>query len=397
MVAEIRKFDSEDQKEQDKRRVTFLDTGEHYIISFESEQDPAKLADMVAKLYDCLGISLTFDPTDMMVSTGQIELILDTVGRVFAEDSFGCRCDLSKLKTDIAKIVDFYDVRNKGSKFDKVAPADLSSSTLEISKPLSKSPISGRDPVAANDSDLEGKGFCALDECYVNLVSSLSMMPQVHILYNSLISMSIVFEDVINEDGAEDLCRQYPDFELVRKFPRPADETRKLCSSLFHKKAIERADLDVKVDSFIKLFELESSIKGADDSERLARTTLDDLRRILDSHFVVNDDPNVTMRANEVIYQVSNKMRSFCHVNIRRLPGLLIECGLKKKRLRNGNHYYGIRVKTEADFPGVDSSMKHLEQQRMKDVEDLEQRRKKDVKDVEQQRMRDFELDQQRN
>lgn len=381
MVTPIAYYLEESRVKTNKRRVTFLDTGEHYIISFESKQDPAKLADIVARLYECLGISVTFDPTDIFVTDGQSELIIDTMGRVFSENSVGVRCDLSKLKNDIAKIVDFYDIRKKvtyeaprgapwrgpKSVFDYVPQPDY--------KELPKPQDTRRDPKPANDSDYEDKGCFDLDMSDDSMVTMLPKKHLIHILYNSLFSMSIVFEDVVTEKCAEELCKQYPDFELVRTFPQPSEDIRNLCSSLFHRKTIERADLDAKGESFIKLFELEPPVKGSDIYNGIAFTALGHLKQILETHFVVNDDPNTTMRAHKVIDEVSRKLESgliadprFNPINSRRIPGLLLECGLKKKRLRDGNHYYGIRLKTKADYPSIDRRLKDLEKQRNKDV-----------------------------
>ncbi len=357
-----------------QRRVTFIDTGEHYILSFEDQFDPERTAAVVAKLYSDLGISLTFDPTDIYVTNGQQALIDETIGRVFSENADGDRRGADELRKDIRKIVDFYDVAQRAGKLkEREAPP--------VGPWLQSSKKNNVPPSPAPTVDCEGilkhtyAGVTGEDCIAFGLATcdfgSEGRHPKkkLHILYNTLFSTSLIFEDVVQQGLADDLCNEHPEFELVRSFPEPDKANRELCSSLFHKKATDKPELEKKVDNFVKLFDLDSR---EDERDMIGnKTEKEQVRHILKACFVVNDDPNVVMRAHDVLNAITRRLCNASGTFRKRLPGLLLECGLQKKRLRNGNHYYGIRFITPADFDDTathQSCPQDIERQRKFDL-----------------------------
>lgn len=361
-----------------KRKIAFLDTGDHVIMSFETLVDPLKLRDAVIKLYDDLGISVVVTQTNIGVTLGQRDMIINTMGRVISESDSGVVTEIVSLEKQIEKVVAYFDVAKmygKASEPKATLPSPWCVSSMMSDVPATPTPQ--KDCEGFTNNKMKYMAGISGADCLSSSRSADYWQPtdnkrltKMHVLYNILYSMSLVFEDSVNRDCAEGVCQEYPEFELACTVTISDPESRKLCSQIFHKKTFKsRQDLDQKVVSFVQLFEVstdECDMKGN-------KSELEQVQNILQTCFVVSADPSTTMKAIDLITGVAGRITKVSGTFKKRLPGLLLQCGLRKKRMKDGNYYYGIRLRDIRDFVPGDTRI---------DLDDFERRRRDEIHDL---------------
>ena len=169
----------------------------------------------------------------------------------------------------------------------------------------------------------------------------------IQVLYNTIFNVSLVYQKVIEEDKESDseyeidrcdeLCKAHPDFVIVCSLYAEGQNFDLLCK-LFHKTVFEtESDARMKAESFITLFD--AGFKGSADTK-----PINQLKRIMETHFDLSDDVNRRMKATELFGSIVPLIDSGENFRIQ-LPGLLLQLGLQKKRMKDGQYYYGIQRK----------------------------------------------------
>lgn len=378
------------------KQISLMDVGDFCVLHFDKQFQPEKLRDVVFSLYESLGESPSFIPLNLSVTHKQQCFITKTCGRIFQKDSNMQRSGESEsvsvalpmqLAGDIRAIVSYFDVATRHDKLREflqspdasppgpfIHPSNFNS-VPRSSPAMSEDILPGITPPTSyeelSDQTCIDAGVSS-DKWQPLTAPHISTPSTVHILYNDLFHVALVFENVSEKSCVSEICHEFPEFNMIRKL-RNLNDKRALCSDLFHCKAFDNVeDLNKKIDNFVSLYDL-----AQNDDESPPIKNIDKVRDALDTYYIISNDPGSRMKASDLIDGICRCISNGLDSTFKkRLPGYLIECGLRKKRLRDGNYYWGIRRKDVQDLEPIESmSIDSIVEKRRRDLETC----KKDV------------------
>ena len=177
------------------------------------------------------------------------------------------------------------------------------------------------------------------------------------ILYCVSQSMGIVIENQ-NTIFVEYLTKNFKDFELVKAYSQLNIKELDNIKNYFHKRDFESNEIILKkINSFEFLFDMNND-KNNNEIEKFIR-----------ERYTINNEPKNMMKANEILGQLIIELQIFNKDKMKlakELSSILLNMGLKKKRMADGIYYYGIVSKQNLFL----SSVGNIEEMYKKTVEE---------------------------
>lgn len=360
---------SENNKDTDKKTnsIVLLDIGDYWTINFDSQLNVMNYRDILIKLYKEMDEIVEFINIDINVNELQQDLIIKTMGHIISKNQF---VEQQEVTESIKDIIKFYNIALKCNKLKEIInKQELSlsqSSYIQDRKIFYKdfhkefqNEKSKEKSVTIKDSDLlifknKNYNWSSISDIenneYNYIKSCNNCMPlsvkndELCIIFHTILKISIIFENIVGKDvDVENICKSFPEFVLVKRINFSVREGKynNMLNGLFHKKTFKNIEsLSIKINNFIDLFDLEQKNPSYKD--------IDKLNICLENYFNISDDQNSKMKSSElqqsILYFIKNDVNDIDSFK-QKLPGLLLESGLKKKRLKEGNFYWGIKKK----------------------------------------------------
>lgn len=289
----------------------------------------------VIELYKEMDIHPEVHDTPYHVNNDTLRFIENVCGRYISSIT-NKKDDIIK---DLSKIIQFKYLQNDWGRKKLQLESNIETATDNI--PTHK---------IENDATLPAQtlGFETSTYHFSEITDEVAILSDVHnvfIIYNKLFNLVLVIKD--SKNFLEEMCKDFPDFEIVGEFPciiREQDVFEK-AKPFFHQTLFEfKSDVENKINAFRTLFNFTVSPCGTDE-----RT---EVQNIMHRLFDINTDPKERMRALELYMKVSSYIPrnhiqcsndSILH---KRLAAYFLEMGLIKKRFSDGVYYYGIKLKT---------------------------------------------------
>lgn len=329
-----------------KRQISLLDIGDYYTINFDSQSDSDNIKDVVVKIYKEIDEIVEFINIDKCVNHLQQNLIQQTLGHIVEKKVY----EKKEIIESIEDILKFYNVAKKCNRIEKIISSkdhDLLDDTRQRqTNEKNEGNIINSDYLCFKNKNYNWASVSEKnDECnYIkscNNCMNLHIDKESNIIYHSKFNISIVYENVIKETiSPEQICENFPEFILVKKI-NSAQKHNDMLNELFHKKTFSDIDsLSKKINNFIDLYDIKH--------ENSSENDIDKLKECFNDNFIISEDQNDKMKASElqqiILFFTKNYVDNIDNFR-QKLPSLLIESGLKKKRSKEGQYYLGIKKK----------------------------------------------------
>ncbi len=153
------------------------------------------------------------------------------------------------------------------------------------------------------------------------------------------VSQSIgIFIENENIIHVEYLIKNFKDFELVKTYTKLDKSEVENIKNYFHKRYFESNEtLLKKINSFESLFDINNDKKND--------IVNNEIEGFIRERYTFDNDPKNIMKANEILNALMLELQYYNKDKMKlskELSGILLNMGLKKKRMADGIYYYGI-------------------------------------------------------
>ena len=157
------------------------------------------------------------------------------------------------------------------------------------------------------------------------------------VLYCVSQNIGIVIENQ-NIIFVEYLIKNFKDFELVKSYSKLDKKELDNIKNYFHKRNFENNDTILKkINSFEFLFDINNDKKN--------NKVNNEIESFIRERYILNDEPKNMIKANEILEQVMLELQYFNKDKMKiskELSSILLNIGVKKKRMADGIYYCGI-------------------------------------------------------
>lgn len=157
------------------------------------------------------------------------------------------------------------------------------------------------------------------------------------ILYCVSQNIGIVIENQ-NIIFVEYLIKNFKEFELVKSYSNLNKKDLDNIKNYFHKRNFENNDTILKkINSFEFLFDINNDKKN--------NKVSNEIEAFIRERYILNDEPKNMIKANEILEQVMLELQYFNKDKMKiskELSSILLNIGVKKKRMADGIYYCGI-------------------------------------------------------
>jgi hypothetical protein len=188
------------------------------------------------------------------------------------------------------------------------------------------------------------------------------------VLYCVSQSMGIVIENK-NTIFVEYLTKNFKDFELVKTYSQLNIKDLENIKNYFHKRDFESNEIILKkINSFEFLFDMNNDKKNV-----IALTKIEEFIR---ERYVINNEPKNLIKANEILGQLMLELQYLNKDKMKltkELSSILLNMGLKKKRMADGIYYFGIVSKHKLYSVGNIDEMykKTVEEHKLESISEI--------------------------
>lgn len=160
------------------------------------------------------------------------------------------------------------------------------------------------------------------------------------VLYCVSQSIGIVIENQ-NIIFVDYLIKNFKDFELVKSYSKLDKKELDNIKNYFHKKNFENNEtIFKKINSFEFLFDINNDKKND--------KVYNEIEEFIRERYIIDNQPKNMIKANEILEQIFLELQ-YCYKDklklTKELSSILINMGLKKKRMSDGIYYCGIVTK----------------------------------------------------
>lgn len=193
------------------------------------------------------------------------------------------------------------------------------------------------------------------------------------VLYCVSQNIGIVIENQ-NIIFVEYLIKNFKDFELVKSYSKLDKKELDNIKNYFHKRNFENNDTILKkINSFEFLFDINNDNKNNKVSNQI--------ESFIRERYILNDEPKNMIKANEILEQVMLELQYFNKDKMKiskELSSILLNIGVKKKRMGDGIYYFGIVSKHNLSSGGNIEEMykKTVEEHKLESISEILKRLK---------------------
>jgi hypothetical protein len=160
------------------------------------------------------------------------------------------------------------------------------------------------------------------------------------VLYCVSQSIGIVIENQ-NIIFVDYLIKNFKDFELVKSYSKLDKKELDNIKNYFHKRNFESNEtIFKKINSFEFLFDI--------NNEKKNDSVYNEIEKFIRERYVIDNDAKNIIKANEILEQIFLELQ-YCYKDkvklTKELSSILLNIGLKKKRMSDGIYYCGISTK----------------------------------------------------
>ncbi len=181
------------------------------------------------------------------------------------------------------------------------------------------------------------------------------------ILYCISQSIGIVIENQ-NIIFIEYLTKNFKDFELVKTYSKLDKKELDNIKNYFHKRNFENNEtIFKKINSFEFLFDINNNNKND--------IVYNEIEKFIRERYKIDNESKNMIKANEILGQLMLELQYFNKDKMKltkELSSILLNMGIKKKRMADGIYYCGIISKSNLFF----SSLGNIEEMFKKSVEE---------------------------
>jgi hypothetical protein len=188
------------------------------------------------------------------------------------------------------------------------------------------------------------------------------------ILYCVSQSIGIVIENQ-NTIFVEYLTKNFKDFELIKTYCKLDKKDIDTIKNYFHKKYFDSNETILKkISSFEFLYDINNDKKNG--------VVNNEIEEYIRERYVINNEPKNLIKANEILGQLMLELQYLNKDKVKltkELSGILLNMGLKKKRMSDGIYYFGIVSKLNLYSGGNTEEMfkKTVEEHKLEPVSEI--------------------------
>ncbi len=193
------------------------------------------------------------------------------------------------------------------------------------------------------------------------------------ILYCVSQSIGIVIENQ-NTIFVEYLTKNFKDFELIKTYSKMDKNQFDNIKNYFHKKYFDSNETILKkINSFEFLYDINNDKKNV--------VVKNEIEEFIRERYTINNEPKNLIKANEILGQLMLELQYLNKDKMKltkELSSILLNMGLKKKRMADGIYYFGIVSKLNLYSGGNTEEMfkKTVEEHKLEPVSEILQRLK---------------------
>ena len=209
------------------------------------------------------------------------------------------------------------------------------------------------------------------DECNKNQ----DIFNKCAVLYCVSQSMGIVIENQ-NTIFVEYLTKNFKDFELIKTYCKLDKKDIDNIKNYFHKRYFESNETILKkINSFEFLFDINNDKKN--------NIVHNKIEAFIRERYIIDNNAKNMIKANEILEQIFLELQ-YCYKDkiklTKELSSILLNMGLKKKRMSDGIYYCGIVSKSNLFLSSVGNTeemfKKTVEEHKLESVSEILQRLK---------------------
>ena len=195
------------------------------------------------------------------------------------------------------------------------------------------------------------------------------------VLYCVSQSICIVVENQ-NIIFVDYLIKNFKDFELVKSYSKLDKKELDNIKNYFHKRNFESNETILKkINSFEFLFDINNDKKNDG--------VYNEIEGFIRERYIIDNDAKNIIKANEILEQIFLELQ-YCYKDkiklTKELSSILLNLGLKKKRMSDGIYYCGISTKHNLFLSSVGNTeemfKKTVEEHKLEPVSEILQRLK---------------------
>lgn len=330
--------------------IYIFDIGERLTVALIPSKK-VDIIDILKKFYLIIDVeveSTTVD--DILVSDNTKNFILDTINCLFEEEEYKT-FNINKLKKSLLTIIDFEKLIINSNKCKKTCynttylsknPENTRlNKCVEITKNEVIDTIEPYDIICKYHSfDLDNNTdvFSSI-QLYAELITDCIKENYV-ILFNNIYNISIV----VKYDNAEEFCSIFTEWKIVHTLEKN-DKYFDDLNDKFHIKTFESYDMiNKKIKAFIDYYDINVEEKTTT-AYKINKVDFSVIKKLITSKYTINTNEEDKVKSLFLIEETMNLLKINNYICPKSaLPGLFLECGLKKKRYSDGIYYYGLKL-----------------------------------------------------
>jgi hypothetical protein len=163
-----------------------------------------------------------------------------------------------------------------------------------------------------------------------------------YIIYNSIYKFSYVLKNVQKTD-IDFIVKEFSDYELVKHYDNLSHDHIEQLEKFILCKEFDTKDILIKkIDALDNLFNISSQ-------QVVSKTNMSFVIGYIKENYIIDDNKKNIVKSSSITEDIEKNLKLVIDdlVKFRKdLSKILLELGLKKKRLSDGIYYYGITKKT---------------------------------------------------
>jgi hypothetical protein len=350
MEAYIHTYTNEYKVWTELYNIYIFDIGERLTIALIPSKK-LDIIDTLKKFYLIIDVEVeSTNVDDIVISNNTKHFILDTINSLFEEEEYKT-FNINKLKKNLLTIIDFEKLIINSSKCKNIQWNSKCLSKTPENTRLNKSveipknqPIDTIEPYDiickyhSFDLDNNTDVFSSI-QIYAELITDCKKENLV-ILFNNIYNISIV----IKYDNPEEFCSIFTEWKIVHTLEKN-DKYFDDLNDKFHIKTFESYDMiNKKIKAFIDYYDINIEEKNTS-VYKINKVDFNVIKELITSKYIINTNEEDKIKSLFLIEETMNLLKINNYVCPKSaLPGLFLECGLKKKRYSDGIYYYGLKL-----------------------------------------------------
>lgn len=353
--------------------IYIFDTGERLTISFIPTSNKETLINAFKNLYMLIDVELEQSLIeDTLIDDVSKDFLSDTIKNIYEEDDYK-KSNFRVIKEQILSIIAFEKILKSCGKCKKSYISDFNAnripaeSTRQSRGFWNDTLLSDANKVIKNNSEpldnIQAYDYSALYHP-VDLYDENTALNNIQIyndektnmqkdesvvLFNSIYNISIVIKPETLTIVPDDFSSIFTEWKVISVIENNEKYFNEL-NDKFNIKSYDSYDIVVKkMQTFIDYYEINtnadivSNTNTSTEPYKVNKADSNTIKKVLLSKYTINNNEENRVKSLFLIEEIMKLLKTYNYVYTKSsLPGLFLECGLKKKRYSDGIYYYGL-------------------------------------------------------